>query len=182
MAEQRTMARRVSDEPEDQRDAQRGTALRDWPAREAVDDREDKLSLPPTVKEPDGFVYERKRYSILGKPDTAHWNRMLRGGWRPVPARRHPELSPDPESPDGWIMQDGLVLCERPQAYSDQARREERSKAAMQVGIQLDRIGHTAEGTAPRVARKPGDSKIGMKQTYDIQIDPAQMPDPAAVE
>lgn len=181
MAEQRVMARRA--DTEEQRDAQRGDRLRDWPAREAVDPTEDKLALPPSVQVPDGFVYERKRYSILGRPDLAHWNRMLRGGWRPVPAKRHPELSPDPDSPDGWIMQDGLVLCERPMAYTLQARQEERVRAAMQVGTQLERIGHTADGLAPRVTNKQGDAKLGMKQSYDLQVDPTKIPaDPAAVD
>lgn len=160
---------------EQQRDAQREQALRDWPAREQVDPQEDKLALPASVKAPDGFMYERKRYSILNKPDLAHWNRVQRGGWRAVPQRRHPELASDPGSPKGWIMQDGLVLCERPTAYTEEARREERARAAMQLGTQLTRIGHSGEGEAPRITAKQGDSKLGLKQTYNLQVDPAQV-------
>ena len=169
------MARRLDSPAEDQRDGQRTASIRDWPKREQVDPTEDKLALPPSVVVPDGFVYERKRYSILGKPDLAHYNRMLRGGWRPVPAKRHPEISADPDSPGDMIMQDGLVLMERPVSYNVEARREERARAAMQVGTQLTRIGHNAEGTAPRVVKDSKDSRIGIKQDYGLQVDPAQV-------
>lgn len=166
MAE-RVMARRVDEPPmPDQRDAQRSAPIRDWPAREAIDPHEDKLSLPPSVKAPEGFVYERKRYSTLNQVDHAHYNRMLRAGWRPVPASRHPELTPDPASPSGAFVQDGLILMERPEAYNIAARAEERDRAAMQVATQLTRIGHTEEGQAPRVAKSSRDPRLGFKTGY----------------
>lgn len=182
MAEQRA-AQRPEAAPEEQRDAQRlAQRIAAWPEREQLDANEDKLTLPPSVKPPDGFVYERKCFSILGKPNLAHWNRQLRAGWRPVEAKRHPEMSPDPDAPNGWILQDGLVLCERPEAYTVRARQEERAAAARQMGIQLERIGHTGDGLAPRVTAKQGDAKLGLKQSYNLQVDPTKIPDPASVD
>lgn len=80
-------------------------------------------------KKPLGYEYRLIRDSCLGQHDPYRLAYMARKGYTPVPADRHPELTCEffPGQDDGpmkgVIYRGGLLLCERPEEYSDIERR-----------------------------------------------------------
>jgi len=85
----------------------------------------DKFYAPPP---PDGWSYEWKVKSVMGKDDLDAIRRVEMSGWTPVPLSRHPELMPRGWSGDA-IEVGGLVLMERPKVFTDEARAEEKRAA-----------------------------------------------------
>lgn len=85
----------------------------------------DKYAAPPP---PDGWSYEWKVRTVMGQEDPSVQVEHMRNGWEPVPLSRHPEMMPR-----GWkgdhIEIGGLVLMERPQVLTDEARRREQYAA-----------------------------------------------------
>jgi hypothetical protein len=85
----------------------------------------DKYWAPPP---PDGWSYQWKLKSVMGQDDIDRIRQNELNGWTPVPLSRHPELMPK-----GWkgevIEVGGLILSERPQIFTDEAREDERRAA-----------------------------------------------------
>lgn len=81
---------------------------------------------------PDGWDYQWNPYSVFGEKQTNSQLTMYRNGWRPVPAERHPGTFM-PLDYKGPIINDGLILEERPMALTEEARAEERMKAQAQT-------------------------------------------------
>lgn len=97
---------------------------------------------------PQGWSYEWKRKSYLGKQDTRHMNSLRLNHWSDVPASRHPELAS--EDPHGAIVVDGMVLMERPAYLTKEAREESLGNAYNQVRSVTDRMKETPQGTLSR--------------------------------
>lgn len=101
-----------------------------------------------TRKVPEGWSYEWKRDKCYGQPDTDHQVNLRENHWTPVPATRHPEMMPvDWEGP---ISKDGMVLMERPQYLTDDARDEDLAIARDQVRVKEAQLGQTPGGTFTR--------------------------------
>lgn len=81
---------------------------------------------------PDGWDYQWKRKSILGKEDPAYDVQLARSGWEPVPASRHPEHMPI-GTKSRTIERDGMILMERPKEITDEARAMELQAARTQI-------------------------------------------------
>jgi hypothetical protein len=80
-------------------------------------------------KKPHDVDYLRIRVSCLGQPDPHRMPTMAMKGWTPVPAERHPELLANSQ---GFCEHKGLILCERPKAYS-QIEWESHHRRALQT-------------------------------------------------
>lgn len=111
-----------------------------------LDDGIDEFAAPPA---PDGWTYEWKRKEVMGKEDHTYQTQLLRKGWEPVPAERHPEMMPAGMK-DGSIERKGLVLMERPKEITDEAREIERRRARQQVRIKEDQLSAAPPGQFER--------------------------------
>ena len=97
---------------------------------------------------PDGWSYQWKRKSVLGKEDHAYEVEMARIGWEPVPVSRHPEMMP--KGNYQTIERDGLILMERPKVITDAAYAKDLKAAKNQVRSKEAQLSQTPEGTLPR--------------------------------
>lgn len=72
---------------------------------------------------PEGYTYLWVRESLLGQPDNANMARKRSQGWTPVPASRHPERATKDFfgrlGHEDYLLEGGLILCERPTELSD---------------------------------------------------------------
>ena len=128
-----------------------------------LDDGVDEFATPPA---PDGWSYEWKRKSSMNMEDISHMNHVRRKGWTPVPVERHPEMMQ--LGAEGSIERKGMLLMERPEEITLDARRRDGQIAKQQVQIkegQLDPKGRG--GLSDR-----SDSHIApkIKKGYDIAI------------
>lgn len=98
---------------------------------------------------PEGWTYEWKRLTLLGAEDPTYTVQLLRMGWEPVPASRHPHMMP-PGWSKGTIERKGLILMERPAEVVDQARRLRDKAARDQVRAKEAQLSGTPEGTMTR--------------------------------
>jgi hypothetical protein len=106
---------------------------------------------------PPGMTYEWKRKTIFGQDDQENMINLEQNGWTPVPAERHIELTGRRAVTGAEILRGGLVLMERPDEITAEAREMDTFAARHQVASQVQRLG--LEGK--RVAGK------GFKTTYD---------------
>lgn len=108
----------------------------------------DELYIP--VEEiPEGVSYEWKRFSVNGQEDPFYLAQMREQGFEPVDPRRHPNwLPPGYNLPH--IIKGGLILMERPQELTDEARQEMRAMAFNQIQEAEQRLGKTPKGTLTR--------------------------------
>lgn len=119
---------------------------------------------------PDGWTYEWKRKSVLGKEDPAYQVSLARLGWEPVPASRHPEMMPAGMSAAD-IERKGMVLMERPKEITDEARRIDAQKARNQVRAKEQQLSSAPEGT---LTRDHAQARPNIKKSYspvDIPTD-----------
>jgi hypothetical protein len=119
-----------------------------------MDDGTNEFPLPPS---PEGWTYEWKRKSVMGQEDPAHMTDLLRKGWEPVPASRHPEMMPSGNTYES-VERKGMVLMERPTELVEEARMIERRRAMSQVRAKEAQLAGTPDGTMsrddPRVSPK----------------------------
>jgi hypothetical protein len=108
---------------------------------------ENKFHFPPE-KIPPGWSYEWKRQSCYGQPDTDHQVNLRENCWTPVPAERHPEMMPVDHK--GPITKDGMILMERPEYLTKEARQEDYDFAMGEVRKKESQMGQTPPGTFPR--------------------------------
>lgn len=111
------------------RAAQRAAELREHLGD--MDEGSDDFYVSPSDV-PDGWSYEWKRKTVLGQEDPAYQVQTARKGWEPVPASRHPSYMPDGGA-HKTIERKGMVLMERPQEITDEARAAELRRARNQV-------------------------------------------------
>lgn len=119
-----------------------------------MDDGTNQFPLPPA---PDGWTYEWKRKSVMGQEDPAHMTDLLRKGWEPVPASRHPEMMPTGNTYES-VERKGMILMERPTELVEEARAIEQRRARGQVRAKEVQLAGTPDGTLsrddPRVSPK----------------------------
>lgn len=116
---------------------------------------------------PQGMTYEWKRKTMFGQEDTENLITLEHNGWEPVPADRHPELMGRRAIAGQEICRGGLMLMERPEEITDEAREIDTFAARHQVASQVQRLG--LEGH--RAAGK------GIKTTYHAPDDAQPIPD-----
>ncbi|HEY6861681.1 MAG TPA: hypothetical protein VI358_18090 [Pseudolabrys sp.] len=155
------------------------------PVSRQRDNTIDQFYVPEHLKEP-GWDYQWNVKSVLGQESMKDIIRDAENGWTAVPSDR--QGFDGRFMPKGWkgaIERDGLVLCERPMALTEEARREDRHNAnamrqqnrdrfglpELPVGFEdrNDRLGHYGKG-------KPG-VHVGIEgapasdRNYQIDID-----------
>lgn len=81
----------------------------------------------PDLSPPEGSAYQWTAVSVMGRDLTYEFSKSLEGGWKRVPADRHPGLG---KSEDGFVQVDGLALVERPLAEALELQKQERDKAS----------------------------------------------------
>lgn len=116
---------------------------------------------------PAGITYEWKRKTLFGQEDTENLINLEHNGWTPVPADRHPELMGRRATAGAEICRGGLVLMERPDEITDEARDLDNFAARHQVAAQVQRLG--LEGK--RAAGK------GIKTSYATPEEAQAVPD-----
>jgi len=109
----------------------------------------DKFAIPSHLKQ-DGTSYEWKRASVYGKPDSGHMVEMREQGWEPVADRKIIDYFM-PEGHKGAPERDGLILCERPQELTDEARQEEVDLARAAVRAKEQQLHEAPAGQFERL-------------------------------
>lgn len=112
------------------------------------------------INAPDGWTYEWKRKTIAGMEDVDHLNGLAENGWSAVPSDRH-ATNFNFKSKTGEIVRDGLILMERPEALTREARIEEAAIARDQVRAQHDQY------RARLPSGMAGDDRPQIRTTYE---------------
>lgn len=105
---------------------------------------------------PEGFTYQWNAVAVIGNEDivSRQMASMMRNGWTPVPASRHPELhgfkKPGPED---HIIIGGQMLMERPVEMTEEAREEDYQRAVGQVRQNNERLQISGDKELPRRTR-----------------------------
>jgi hypothetical protein len=113
----------------------------------SIEDNIDKFYINPDDV-PEGWSYEWKRLTLLGKEDPSYQVNLARTGWEAVPAERHPSYMP--EGNFRHIERDGMILMERPKVLTDEARNVESRRARNQVRAKEEQLSSTPSGTMTR--------------------------------
>jgi len=136
----------IRDEDPRERAARRAEQIRNQ--RGGLDsDGIDEFFVDPAIV-PDGWSYEWKRHTFLGKEDPSYAVQVARGGWEPVPASRHPEMMPAGNYT--IIERKGQILMERPLTLTNEARDIELRRARNQVRAKEAQLSATPDGTMTR--------------------------------
>lgn len=138
----------VREEDSRARAARRALELRDHLG--GMSEEVDQFYIPPHII-PDGWSYEWKRHTVLGKEDPTYQVRTAHRGWEPVPRSRHPEMMPE-NFPGNTILREGQILMERPKEITDEAKAADYRKAVGQVRGKEEQLGATPPGTLARDA------------------------------
>ena len=109
---------------------------------------------------PDGWSYEWKSQTVLGKENVAHMMHMAENGWTPVDSSRHPGFFM-PGNYTGPITRDDMILMERPSELTNEARQEDIDAANALINYQRQQLGQQLPrgfsgdhaGVRPRVNR-----------------------------
>lgn len=96
-----------------------------------LDEGNDKFFIDPRMI-PEGWSYEYKMFTVLGKEDPSYQVQLRNAGWDPVPADRHSELMPVGYT-GGTILRDGMMLMERPLVITEDRKRRDQKNARDQV-------------------------------------------------
>jgi hypothetical protein len=139
-----------------------------------LDEDHDKFYIDPRII-PDGWSYEWKRHSVMGKEDASYAVVIANRGWEPVPANRHPELMPRGYRGES-ILNEGLILCERPKEITDEVKRLDYARAVNRVRDKEAQLRGAPPGTLPRDNK--GDPLVQIKKEYEYV--PMQIPKDAA--
>lgn len=131
----------VAEEDPRARAARRAAELRE---HGSLDEGTDKFYIDPRII-PDGWSYEFRTHTVLGKEDPSYAVNLARKGWEPVPRSRHPELMPDNYAGE-TILRDGQILMERPLEITQEAMVRDRQIARDQVRGKEEQLGATPPG------------------------------------
>ena len=155
---------RESAEDSKARADQRMAELRGLHGDHIIDEGNDKFAIDRDII-PDGWDYEWKRNTVLGKGDPAYETALARSGWEPVPTGRHPQYMPHGTPGSAPIMRDGNILMERPLELTQEAQRNALRQARNQVRIKEEQLTH-----APGPGQFPRDNKgaplASVKKSY----------------
>ncbi len=120
----------------------------------------------PVEEIPEGLSYEWKRMSVMGQDDPFYIAQLREQGWEPVLATRHPNwVPPGYDKPN--IIKGGLILMERPEELTAEARAEEKKMAKQQVREAEARLGMTPRGELSR--DHPG-IKVGVMKEWNRPV------------
>lgn len=117
----------------------RETEVNAAPVRRRVPRGTDRYAFDQSIQ-PDGWVYEWKRHSVLGQEDPGYMAELAQVGYTPVPAERHPGLFL-PTDFKGSIIIGGQILMERPIELQREAKDEERRAAVAQKRGSFEQFG-----------------------------------------
>ena len=104
---------------------------------------------------------EWKRWSNVGQEDPFYIAHLREQGWEPVNPKEHPDWVPiPPDYKDNVIIKSGMILMERPQQLTNEARAEMRQIAKRQMVEAEQRLGMTQRGelqrNAPQLVKEIG--------------------------
>lgn len=146
------------------RAARRAAELRE---HGSLEDGSDKFAIDPKMV-PDGWSYEYRTYTVLGKEDPSYQVTLANAGWEAVPAARHRELMPAGYQ-GGTILRDGMMLMERPLEITEEAKRRDQKNARDQVRAKEAQLtGAAPPGEFDRSNK--GDRLTSIKKTREATI------------
>jgi hypothetical protein len=128
------------------RAARRALELREQASSD--DDGVDKFYIDPKLI-PDGWSYEWKTFTVLGKENPSYQVAMAHKGWEAVPRSRHPHLMPLNYQGE-TIEREGMMLMERPLEITQEAKARDLRIARAQVRGKEEQLGGAPAGTFER--------------------------------
>lgn len=144
------------------RAAKRAAELRDMGG---LDDGTDEFHIA-SDEIPQDWSYEWKRFTVVNQEDPSYWGQVLRHGWEPVPASRHPHMVAGGGN-QKVIERKGMVLMERPLEITQEMRRKADKDARNQVRAkELEATGKPLESfdrDNPQLAQK-------INRTYEAPV------------
>ncbi len=143
------------------RAARRALELREQGSSD--DDGVDKFYVDPKII-PDGWSYEWKTFTVLGKENPSYQVAMAHKGWEAVPRARHPHLMPINHQGE-TIERDGMILMERPLEITQEARARDLRVARAQVRGKEEQLGGAPAGTFERDNK--GQPLANVKKTFE---------------
>src|ERR1700677_1920439 len=129
----------------------------------SMDDGVDKFYIDPRII-PDGWSYEWKRHTLLGKEDPSYQVALAQKGWEAVPRTRHPFMMPDGHQGE-TIEREGQILMERPKEITDEVVSHDKRKAREQVRGKEEQLGMAPAGQFERDGHPQ--TKPTIKKTYE---------------
>ena len=135
-----------------------------------LDQGTDEFYLPPGYV-PDGWVYEWKRWSVLGQEDPNYQTSLRRMGWDYVPASRHNDMVALGTASDAFIFRKGMVLMERPEEVQEAVKKLDAKRARDQVRIKESQL--TSPNNASEFERNnKGDPLVKVKKNWGPVVIP----------
>lgn len=129
-------------------------------------DEDNQFYIDPSII-PEGMSYEWKRYTIRGKEDNQYQAKLRQKGyWSAVPASRHPQLAGFGVDGDQPIINEDMILMERPIELTEERLKRNDRKAKQQVNDKLAELEMTPRGTMERDKRH-----IKVKRSVEIPED-----------
>lgn len=141
------------------RAARRAAELRD---HGSLDDGVDKYYIDPAII-PDGWSYEWKTFTVLGKENPSYQVSLAHKGWEAVPRSRHPELMPANHRGE-TIERDGMILMERPLEITQEAQNRDKRAARDQVRSKEQQLNGAPAGQFERDVHPQ--TKANIKKSY----------------
>ena len=136
------------------------------PRRIRHKDPEGKFAIPDEFKiKLRNRSIEWKRHTLLGQQDPAYEMELKRKGWLPVQSHMMPGMMPPGYK--GPIVRDGMMLYERPQELTDEARHEAITEAFEVIRTTEKRLGIASPGEA---TRDHPDAQPRIVKTYEPLI------------
>lgn len=131
-----------------------------------LDQGEDRFYINPEAI-PQGWTYEWRRHSTLGKTDPSYQVTLARSGWEPVPVSRHPEMMPV-----GWegnvIEREGMILMERPAEITERMKAMDMRNARSQVrSKEMQLNGAPAGDNSPFAPTNKGSPLVNIGKSYE---------------
>ena len=110
-----------------------------------IDDKADYSDKFWAPKPPDGWDYQWKMRTVMGKEYPERIREQHEQGWTPVPLSRHPEMMP-PGTAGDIIEREGQWLMERPMVFTEEARARENRDARSNVRSKEEQLGASRPG------------------------------------
>ncbi len=129
----------------------------------SMDDGTDKFYIDPSII-PDGWSYEWKMLTVLGKENPSYQVSLAHRGWEAVPRSRHPEMMPDNFRGE-TIEREGMILMERPKEITDEVKANDLRNARQQVRGKEEQLGMAPNGTFERTNKDK--SLVSVKKSYE---------------
>lgn len=129
----------------------------------SMEDGVDKFYIDPRII-PDGWSYEWKTLSVLGKENPSYQVALAHRGWEAVPRSRHPEMMPDNYRGE-TIEREGMILMERPLEITNEVKANDLRAARQQVRSKEEQLGGAPSGTFERDNK--GNSLVSVKRSFE---------------